>query len=69
MDFVNYQLESFFDELFESQGKPRQGSKLLVEKIESLSSENLLTKQRAAETMLLQMGITFAVYGRKNFPV
>jgi len=35
----------------------------LSKKIESLSSENLLTKQRAAETMLLQMGITFAVYG------
>ena len=63
MDFVNYQLESFFDELFEAPGKPRRGSKLLVEKIESLSSENLMTKQRAAETMLLQMGITFAVYG------
>ena len=63
MDFANYQLESFFDELFESRGKPRLGSKLLVEKIESLSPEDLLTKQRAAETMLLQMGITFAVYG------
>jgi uncharacterized circularly permuted ATP-grasp superfamily protein len=63
MDFANYQLETFFDELFEVQGKPRLGSKLLVEKIQSLSTENLLTKQRAAETMLLQMGITFAVYG------
>ena len=63
MDFANYQLENFFDELFEAPGRPRIGSKLLVEKIESLSSENLLTKQRAAETMLLQMGITFNVYG------
>ena len=63
MDFAKYQLETFFDELFEAQGKPRLGSKLLVEKIQSLSTENLLTKQRAAETMLLQMGITFAVYG------
>ncbi len=63
MDFADYQLENFFDELFEAQGRPRLGSKLLVEKIESLSDENLLTKQKAAETMLLQMGITFAVYG------
>jgi len=63
MDFANYHLDNFFDELFEAQGKPRHGSKLLVEKIESLSAENLQTKQRAAETMLLQMGITFAVYG------
>ena len=63
MDFANYQLENFFDELFEGQDRPRNGSRLLVEKIASLSADNLLTKQKAAETMLLQMGITFAVYG------
>ncbi|MDH3328066.1 MAG: circularly permuted type 2 ATP-grasp protein [Desulfobulbaceae bacterium] len=63
MDFQNYQLDDFYDELFESQKNPRHGASLLVEKIESLSAENLLTKQKAAETMLLQMGITFAVYG------
>jgi len=66
MDFRNYQLENFYDELFAAQEKPRPGSSLLVEKIESLSSDNLLTKQRAAETMLLQMGITFAVYGNEE---
>ena len=63
MDFSNYQVGDFFDELFEAQGKPRLGSKLLINKIESLSAENLITKQKAAEKMLLQMGITFAVYG------
>jgi len=66
MDFTNYQLDDFYDELFESQGKARPGSKLLIERLESLSGENLLAKQKAAETMLLQMGITFAVYGNEE---
>ena len=42
MDFTNYQLENFFDELFESRGKPRPGSKLLFERLESLSGESIL---------------------------
>lgn len=66
MDFKGYQIDSFYDELFETQDRPRPGARLLTEKIESLSAENLLTKQRAAETMLLQMGITFAVYGNEE---
>jgi len=66
MDFTNYQLDDFYDELFEAPGEPRPGSKLLIERLESLSGENLLAKQKAAETMLLQMGITFAVYGNEE---
>lgn len=61
--FKDYQLENFYDELLDPSGNPRPGAKLLIEKLESLASENLLSKQKAAETMLLQMGITFAVYG------
>lgn len=66
MDFTNYQLDNFYDELFESRGKTRPGSKLLIERLESLSGESILAKQKAAETMLLQMGITFAVYGNEE---
>lgn len=63
MDFSTYQTDGFFDELFEENGSPRPGAQLLIQKIESLSTESLMTKQQAAEVMLLQMGITFAVYG------
>ena len=66
MDFTNYQLDDFYDELFASPAEPRLGAQLLIEKIDSLSAENLLAKQKAAETMLLQMGITFAVYGSEE---
>ncbi len=66
MDFSGYQTENFYDELFDENGRPRPGAKLLVQKIKSLSTEDLLTKQQAAEIMLLQMGITFAVYGNEE---
>ena len=63
MDFSTYQTEGFYDELFDENNSPRPGAQLLVQKIESLARESLLTKQQAAEIMLLQLGITFAVYG------
>ena len=66
MDFSTYQTEGFYDELFDEKGSPRAGAKLLVQKIGSLTNENLLTKQQAAEIMLLQLGITFAVYGNEE---
>src|SRR5262245_22996821 len=44
-------------------GQPRPEARLLTETIESLSDGELLLKQRSAERLLLQMGITFNVYG------
>jgi len=66
MDFSTYQTEGFYDELFDATCRPRPGAQLLVQKIESLARESLLTKQQAAEIKLLQLGITFAVYGNEE---
>jgi uncharacterized circularly permuted ATP-grasp superfamily protein len=66
MKFSNYQPQGFYDELFEEDGTPRPGAALLINKIESLPENDLLHKQRAAETALLQMGNTFAVYGSEE---
>jgi len=66
MNFSTYQTEGFYDELFDVNGTPRPGAQLLVQKIETLARESLLTKQQAAEIMLMQMGITFAVYGNDD---
>lgn len=63
MKFSNYLTEGFYDELFDEQGSPRPGTELLINKIESLPEDDLLHKQKSAETALLQMGNTFAVYG------
>ena len=63
MRFAGYDTGDFFDELFESRGSARPESRVLVETIESLRDGDLLVRQRAAERLLLQMGITFNVYG------
>lgn len=66
MNFSDYRTENFFDELFEADGKPRAGAKLLIDMMNSLTEADLSRRQKAAEAMLLQMGITFAVYGNEE---
>ena len=62
--FKTYELEGFHDELIDESGAPRPGVQLLVDKIESLPKGDLTLRQKAAEALLLKMGITFNVYGR-----
>ncbi|MBK5102710.1 MAG: circularly permuted type 2 ATP-grasp protein [Burkholderiales bacterium] len=66
LDFNTYDTETFYDELIESAGVPRAGAKILVERIESLPAGDILSRQRAAEAAMYNMGITFTVYGSKE---
>ena len=61
--FNSYQTDGFYDEMFDAEGKPRPEARLLLETMESLDDGQLLRSQKAAERLLLQMGITFNVYG------
>jgi len=61
--FEAYQTESFHDEMFLADGTVRPEARLLLETLQSLEEGHLQRSQRAAERMLLQMGITFNVYG------
>ena len=63
MRFNDYQTDGFYDEMFDETGKPRPEARLLLETIESLDDGHLLRSQQSAEQLLLQMGITFNVYG------
>jgi len=63
MYFSSYDTQGFYDEMFDCAGKPRPHARLLVETVESLSDGHLLRYKHAAERLLLQMGITFNVYG------
>ena len=63
MRFNGYDVGEFFDEMFGETGKPRASARPLVQNIENLPAGELLTRQHAAERALLQMGITFNVYG------
>jgi len=62
MRFDNYQFDSFFDEMFQPDGSPRPGSKLLHQRLTSLSDGELIRYQQSAERALLNLGITFQVY-------
>ncbi len=63
MDFQGYETGQFYDELFESAGRPRAAARPLVERLAAMPSGDLARQQKAAEAELLQMGITFRVYG------
>ena len=63
MQFGQYQTDGFYDEMFDQQGAARSEARLLLETIESLEEGQLQRCQRAAERLLLQIGITFNVYG------
>jgi uncharacterized circularly permuted ATP-grasp superfamily protein len=63
MQFGQYQNDGFYDEMFDAQGAARPEARLLLETVESLEEGQLQRCQRAAERLLLQLGITFNVYG------
>ena len=66
MKFEGYQTETFFDEMFGEDGRPRPGARKLVKEIEALPEGELMLRQQAAERALVQMGITFNVYGQSE---
>ncbi len=63
MKFDSYSTEGFYDEMFEADGTPRASAQALVDKIHSLDGGNLARRQSSAEQTLLNLGITFNVYG------
>ena len=63
MKFDGYDTGGFFDEMFSPDSSPRQEAKALVQRLQSLPHGELERRQRAAERALLQLGITFNVYG------
>ena len=65
MNFRAYSTDGFYDELIEAPGRPRGGAVPLIERLESLPEGDLIGRQKAAEAALLQLGITFNVYGHE----
>jgi uncharacterized circularly permuted ATP-grasp superfamily protein len=63
MKFDGYDTGGFFDEMFSPDSSPRQEAKALVQRLQTLPDGELQRRQRAAERALLQLGITFNVYG------
>src|SRR5438128_2554289 len=63
MRFAHYDTGEFFDEMFCDGAAPRASARALVQFIDALPDGELLRRQRAAERVLLTLGITFNVYG------
>ncbi len=63
MRFDAYDTGGLYDEMFLPDDRPRPEAELLVQRIHSLPAGDVIRRQQAAEQALLQMGITFNVYG------
>ena len=65
MRFDNYDVGGFHDEMFASAASPRACARRLLDTLATFPAGEILNRQRAAESLLLQMGITFNVYGER----
>jgi len=63
MRFSGYQTDGFYDEMFDGGNAVRPHALVVQDIVESLSDGQLLRYKHAAERLLLQLGITFNVYG------
>jgi uncharacterized circularly permuted ATP-grasp superfamily protein len=62
MLFTGYDTGSWFDELFDAQGRPRPEARLLVAAVEALPDGEFGRLQESANSALVNLGITFNVY-------
>lgn len=63
--FTDYTTDGFYDEMFFPDGQPRPRAELLAWRLKTMSPGELARRQRAADQALLNMGITFNVYGHE----
>ena len=63
--FDAYETSGFYDEMFEDDGRPRPLAQMLAQRLTALSEGELERRQKAADLALLNMGITFNVYGHE----
>ncbi len=63
LSFAEYDVGGCFDEMFDGDTMPRSDCRPLYERIRSITAEDLVRRQRAADRSMMQLGITFAVYG------
>jgi uncharacterized circularly permuted ATP-grasp superfamily protein len=64
--FVNYQMDSAYDEMFAVAGVAREHYRALQQTLLGLAPQELRKIQQAADLTFLHEGITFTVYGGKE---
>ena len=63
--FHDYETIGFYDEMFMDDGRPRERGELLASRLKGLTEGELTRRQRVADQALLNIGITFNVYGHE----
>jgi uncharacterized circularly permuted ATP-grasp superfamily protein len=61
--FAGYQGEDFYDEMIADDGQTRRSCQVLERGISHFSAEELARRQHAARQAMVQLGVTFNVYG------
>ncbi len=61
--FRDYDTGGFYDEMFDPECLPRPDCDRLYQRMQATSPEDLVRRQRAADRSMVQLGITFNVYG------
>jgi uncharacterized circularly permuted ATP-grasp superfamily protein len=57
-----YQADAFYDELIASSGRPRVAARRVVNLLQSLSEEEMVSRRAAAELAIREMGVSFTIY-------
>jgi len=60
--FDSYDPGDFYDELFVAKGQPRPEGKLLIDRLNALSPDEIRIRQQAAKSAMMKLGATFNVY-------
>lgn len=63
---TDYKTESFFDEMFSSEGRERDYYRPLMDRMNGMSKSDMQQRKVAAEKALVSLGITFNVYGSEE---
>ncbi|MEX2170644.1 MAG: circularly permuted type 2 ATP-grasp protein [Pirellulales bacterium] len=65
-NFERYDTGDFYDEMFDLSGQPRPDCQALFDRVRAITADDLIRRQRAADRSMLQLGITFNVYGDRR---
>ena len=61
--FSDYDLGGFHDEMFDPGGTARPDCEPLFRRMQTMTADDLARRQKAADRSMVQLGITFNVYG------
>lgn len=64
--FTQYQIDTVYDEMFDSEGTARPHYQALHQRLFELSPAELRQRQQTADIAFLNQGITFTVYGKEE---